>query len=101
MDSRIGRLLCLLVVMGMAGCNDAEMKKFVWTVRMLVFGAGGLLGAVIGLVVSLVHNNRNPDKIRSILLSVVAGCLIGGSAFIVIWLLFWHTIGFEILRELF
>ena len=63
MDSRIGRLLCLLVVMGMAGCNDAEMKKFVWTVRMLVFGAGGLVGAVVGLVVSLVHNSRNPEKI--------------------------------------
>ncbi len=73
MNSRTARLLCPLVFMGMVGCSDAEMRKFVWTLRMIVFGAGGICGAITGLVVSLMHNKSNPQRIRSIPLSIVTG----------------------------
>lgn len=92
MNSRTARLLCPLVFMGMVGCSDAEMRKFVWTLRMIVFGAGGICGAITGLVVSLMHNKSNPQRMRSIPLSIVTGCIIGGSVFVMMWLIFWHGI---------
>ena len=82
-------LVCLFVV-ALSGCSDAEMKKFVWTLRMMVFGAGGVFGAVVGLIWCVIPNNSAAQKSKSVPKAILLGGIIGGFVALGAWLVFWY-----------
>ena len=98
-------LVCLFVV-ALSGCSDAEMKKFVWTLRIMVFGAGSFCGAVVGLIWCVIPNNSAAEKSKSLPTAILMGGIIGGFFFLVVWLVFWYgwvaleVPVFEILNDL-
>ena len=84
-------LVCLFVV-ALTGCSDAEMKKFVWTLRMMVFGAGSVCGAIAGLIWCAIPNNSAAEESKSIPKAILLGGIIGGFVSLGAWLVFWYDI---------
>jgi len=84
-------LVCLFSV-ALSGCSDAEMKKIVWTLRMMVFGAGGVCGAVVGFIWWAITNNSEAEKRKSLPTSVLIGGGIGAFVSLGAWLVFWYGV---------
>ena len=82
-------MVCLFAV-ALSGCNDAEMKKIVWTLRMMVFGAGGVCGAVVGFISWAKSNNSEAEKRKSLPTAVLIGGGIGAFVSLGAWLVFWY-----------
>ena len=82
-------LVCLFAV-ALSGCSDAEMKKIVWTLRMIVFGAGGVCGAVVGLIRWAITNNSEAEKRKSLPMAILIGGVIGAFVSLGAWLVFWY-----------
>ena len=82
-------LVCLFAV-ALSGCSDAEMKKIVWTLRMIVFGAGGVCGAVVGLIRWAKTNNSEAGKRKSLPMAILIGGVIGAFVSLGAWLVFWY-----------
>ena len=82
-------LVCLFAV-ALSGCSDAEMKKFVWTLRMMVFGTGGVCGAVVGLIWWAITNNSEAEKPKSLPMVSLIGGVIGAFVSLGAWLVFWY-----------
>ena len=89
-------LVCLFAVV-LSGCNDSDPDMMVvWTLRMIVFGAGGVCGAVVGLIWWAIFKNIDAEKPKSLPRASLIGGVIGAFVSLGAWLVFWYgVVGIE------
>ena len=86
-------LVCLFAVVlsGWIDSNPTGMR-FVWTLRMIVFGAGGVCGAVVGLIWWAITKNSAAEKPKSLPKASLIGGVIGAFVSLGAWLVFWYGV---------
>ena len=86
-------LVCLFAV-ALSGCSasDPDMQGFVWFLRMVVFGAVGVCGAVVGLIWWAITKNSEAEKSKSLLRASLIGGVIGAFVSLGAWLVFWYSV---------
>jgi hypothetical protein len=57
---------------------------------MMVFGAGGVCGAVVGLIWCAIPNKGEAEKSKSLPTAILMGGIIGAFVSLGAWLVFWH-----------
>ena len=84
-------LVCLFAVVlsGWIDSNPTGMHA-VWTLRMIVFGAGGVCGAVVGLIWWAITKNSAAEKPKSLPKASLIGGVIDAFVSLGAWLVFWY-----------
>ena len=82
-------LVCLFAV-ALSGCSDGD--TIIVGLRMVVFGAGGVCGAVVGLIWWAITKNSEAEKPKSLLRASLIGGVIGAFVSLGAWLVFWYSV---------